>query len=53
MILLNYNIYFDDNYNVNYRINLNENNNRDYIVNDILIDKQLDVNSKNNMILGV
>jgi hypothetical protein len=39
MILLNYNIYFDDNYNVNYRINLNENNNRDYIVNDILIDK--------------
>jgi hypothetical protein len=39
MILLNYNIYFDDNYNVNYRINLNENNNRDYIINDILIDK--------------
>ena len=38
MILLNYNIYFDDNYNVNYRINLHENNNRDYIVNDILID---------------
>jgi len=38
VILLNYNIYFDDNYNVNYRINLDENNNRDYIVNDILID---------------
>jgi hypothetical protein len=35
IFLLNYNIYFDD----NYRINLNENNNRDYIINDILIDK--------------